>query len=312
MARVLRLEGEGAVYHVIVRGNERRAVFRDDEDRRGYLDRLAKYRGRFGFRLLAFCLMGNHIHLAIERGPTKLSRVMLTLQSSYAQRFNRRHGRVGHLFQGRYKAFLIEKDRYLLALIRYIHENPVKAGLVAQAHEYEWSSDRYYRRGKGPEWLDLDVVLALFGRGRKVAVSRYRRFMGEKEAESYENLRSYAQAIKGDEAFAERVLRAAGRNPVARMGLTERDVAAVVGKACGFSGDELGGVGRHRPRSSARTLAAYLARAEGGISIARMARFFGREESTLVRAVLRLEQDLKTNGEAQRQVARLSKAIRSF
>jgi hypothetical protein len=83
-------------------------------------------------------------------------------------------------------------------------------------------------------------------------------------------------------------------------------------KACGFSGDELGGVGRHRPRSSARTLAAYLARAEGGISIARMARFFGREESTLVRAVLRLEQDLRTNGESQRQVARLSKAIQSF
>ena len=119
MARVLRLEGEGAVYHVIVRGNERKAVFRDDEDRRAYLDRLAKYRERFGFRLLAFCLMGNHIHLAIERGPTRLSRVMLALQSSYAQRFNRRHNRVGHLFQGRYKAFLIEKDRYLLALIRY-------------------------------------------------------------------------------------------------------------------------------------------------------------------------------------------------
>jgi chromosomal replication initiation ATPase DnaA len=130
------------------------------------------------------------------------------------------------------------------------------------------------------------------------------------EAASYEDLRSYAQAIKGDEAFAERVLRAAGRNPVARMDLTERDVASVVGKACGFSGDELGSVGRHRPRSRASTLAVYLARAEGGISIARMARFFGREESTLVRAVLRLEQDLRTNGELQRQVARLAKAIR--
>jgi putative transposase len=311
MARVLRLEGEGAVYHVIVRGNERKAVFRDDEDRRAYLDRMAKYRERFGFRVLAFCLMGNHIHLAIERGATKLSRVMLTLQSSYAQRFNRRHGRVGHLFQGRYKAFLIEKDRYLLALIRYIHENPVKAGLVARAQEYEWSSDRYYRRGKGPEWLDLDIVLPLFGRGRKVAVSRYRRFMGEKEAESYEDLKSYAQAIKGDEEFAQRVLKAAGRNPVARMNLSERDVASVVGKALGFSGDELGGAGRHRPRSSARTLSAYVARAEGGISIARMARFFGREESTLVRAVLRLEQDLKTNETLQKKLARLGKAVRA-
>jgi REP element-mobilizing transposase RayT len=312
MARTVRLEGEGAVYHVIVRGNERKAVFRDDRDRRAYLERLAKYRERFGFRLLAFCLMGNHIHLAIERGPTKLSRVMLTLQSAYAQGFNRRHGRVGHLFQGRYKAFLIEKDRYLMALIRYIHENPVKAGLAARAHEYEWSSDRYYRRGKGPEWLDLDVVLPVFGRGRKIAVARYRQFMGEEEAESYEDLKSYAQAIKGDEAFAERTLRAAGRNPIARMGLTEREVASVVGKACGFSGEELGGSGRHRPRSRARILAAYLARAEGGISVARMARFFGREESTLVRGVLRLEQELRTSEELRQEVARFRKAVRSL
>jgi chromosomal replication initiation ATPase DnaA len=96
------------------------------------------------------------------------------------------------------------------------------------------------------------------------------------------------------------------------MNLSERDVASVVGKALGFSGEELGGAGRHRPRSSARTLSAYVARAEGGISIARMARFFGREESTLVRAVLRLEQDLRTDDELQRQVARLSKAIRAI
>jgi putative transposase len=87
--------------------------------------------------------MGNHVHLAILRGPEKLSRVMLTLQSAYAQRLNRRHGRVRHLFQGRYKAFLIEKDRYLLALVRYIHENPVKAGLVAQARLV---ADLYYNR----------------------------------------------------------------------------------------------------------------------------------------------------------------------
>jgi putative transposase len=311
MARAVRLEGEGAVYHVIVRGNERRAVFRDDVDREAYLERLSKVRERFGFRVLAFCLMGNHVHLAIERGATVLSRVMLTLQSAYAQSFNRRHGRVGHLFQGRYKAFLVQKDRHLLALVRYIHENPVKAGLVVRANEYEWSSDRYYRRGKGPDWLDLDVVLPLFGRGRKVAVARYRRFMGEKDAEPYEDLKTYAQAIKGDEAFAQRALERAGRKTVARMGLTERGVASVVGKACGFSGEELRGTGRHRPQSRARILSAYLARAEGGISIARMARFFGREESTMVRGVQRLEQELTASEDLRREVARLGNAVRS-
>ena len=147
MARPVRIESAGALYHVIVRGNERKAVFRDDGDRNDYLRRLAHYGEKFGFRLLAYCLMDNHVHLAIETGKAPLSRVMAGLQSSYTQYFNRRHRRVGHLFQGRYKAFLIEKDAYGLALLRYIHENPVKAGVVSAPHEYEWSSDRYYRGG---------------------------------------------------------------------------------------------------------------------------------------------------------------------
>ncbi len=125
MARPLRVELEGGLYHVIVRGNERRNVFRDDADRRRYLARLVFYVEKLSFRLVAYCLMDNHVHLAIERGKVPLSRIMAGLQSSYTQYFNRRHGRSGHLFQGRYKAFLVEKDRYALALVRYIHENPV-------------------------------------------------------------------------------------------------------------------------------------------------------------------------------------------
>jgi len=130
MARPLRVELEGGLYHVIVRGNERRNVFRDDADRRRYLARLVFYVEKLSFRLVAYCLMDNHVHLAIERGKVPLSRIMAGLQSSYTQYFNRRHDRSGHLFQGRYKAFLVEKDRYALALVRYIHENPVKARVV--------------------------------------------------------------------------------------------------------------------------------------------------------------------------------------
>ncbi|MGH2398128.1 MAG: transposase, partial [bacterium] len=104
MVRPLRLEAPGAVYHVVARGNERKAVSRDDRDRERYLGRLAHYRERFGFLLYAYCLMDNHVHLALQRGPVALSRIMLAVQSSYTQWFNRRHERVGHLFQGRYKA----------------------------------------------------------------------------------------------------------------------------------------------------------------------------------------------------------------
>ncbi len=214
MPRLLRLEAEGAVYHVSARGNERKAVFRDDRDRQAYLDRLIRCRERFGLRFLAYCLMGNHLHLSVERGPGRLSRVMLAVQSGYTQWFNRRHGRVGHLFQGRYSSFLVEKDRYLLALLRYIHRNPLEAGLVERTEDFAWSSDRCYRRGRGPEWLDLDRVLPILGPVRRLAVSRYRRLVEDEESESYESLTSHARAINGEEAFAERILREAGKKPI--------------------------------------------------------------------------------------------------
>lgn len=304
MARPLRLEAEGAVYHVIARGNERKAVFRDDRDRQAYLDRLIRCRERFGLSILAFCLMGNHLHLAVERGPVKLSRVMLALQSGYTQWFNRRHGRVGHLFQGRYKAFLVERERYLLTLICYIHQNPVAAGLVERPQDFTWSSDRYYRRGRAPEWLDLDHVFPLFGPTRRVAASRYRKLMGEAVSETYESLRSHAQAIKGDEGFAKRVLREAGVQPVARVGLTEAKVAAVVADALGLRLQSMN-AGRHRAASQARIVAAHLGRSIGGIPVARMAKYFGREESTLVRGVLTLEKRLKVDAPLRRSVDRL-------
>jgi REP element-mobilizing transposase RayT len=109
MGRPLRIELEDGLYHVIVRGNDRRSVFRDDADRQRYLGRLAFYAEKYSFRAVAYCLMDNHVHLAIERGDVPLAKIMAGLQSSYTQYFNRRHGRSGHLFQGRYKAFLVEK-----------------------------------------------------------------------------------------------------------------------------------------------------------------------------------------------------------
>jgi putative transposase len=310
MPRPLRLEAEGAVYHVIVRGNERKAVFRDDRDRQAYLDRLIRCRERFGLRLLAFCLMGNHVHLAVERGPVRLSRVMLALQSGYTQWFNRRHGRVGHLFQGRYKAFLVEKDRYVLALLRYIHRNPVEARLVERVEQFAWSSDRYYRRGRGPDWLDLDCVLPLLGPTRRVAVSKYRRLMGEEEGESYESLRSYAQAIKGGEAFAQRVLQEAGE-PIRKAALTEATVASVVARELGLRLEDLRSERRHRDASRARIVAAYLGRAVSALPVSRMARYFGRDESTLVRGVLKLEEKLKSDTSLRRRLVRLDATLRS-
>jgi REP element-mobilizing transposase RayT len=192
---------------VIVRGNERKAIFRDDVDCREYLDRLGRCRDRFGFSLYAFCLMSNHVHLAIEEGDVLLSKIMHVLQSSYTQWFNRRHRRVGHLFQGRFKSYVVDSERYLLSLIRYIHENPVRAGMAERPEDYPWSSDRYFRTGHGPDRLDLDRILAMLAPTRPAAVSRYRELMGKAPDHAYESLSAVQGTVKGDEAFAARFVK---------------------------------------------------------------------------------------------------------
>jgi putative transposase len=310
MARPPRLEFPGGVYHVVVRGNERAAVFRDDEDREKYLGRLAHYREKFGFRLLAFCLMGNHVHLAIRTGEFPLSRVMAGLQSSYTQWFNRRHKRAGHLFQGRYKAFLVQEDRYLLGLVRYIHENPVKARLVEKARDYAWSSDRHYRRGGGPEWLDPGDVLAMLGGHRRAAVKAYVELMARGQELDYEDAKSVGQVVKGDEEFALRRFQDSGEIHPRLRGLSESRVVNTVAKALDLSAEDLRGPARRRNLSHGRAIAAHLGKRLGGISLARTARYVHRDESTIVREVGLLEQRLQGDKQARRGLAAIVKQLR--
>src|SRR5688500_8460786 len=139
-----RVEFEGALYHVIVRGNHRRDIFRDESDRVTYLKRIEHYRERYSCIVYAYVLMSNHVHLLIETGAVGLSKIMQGIQFSYTQRYNRRHGAVGHLFQGRYKAILCDRDAYLLELVRYIHLNPARMKDPQNPWKYRWSSHRAY------------------------------------------------------------------------------------------------------------------------------------------------------------------------
>jgi putative transposase len=310
MARPLRLEGSGVLYHVIVRGNERKSVFRDDADRETYLARLAHYRDEFNFKLFAYCLMTNHVHLAIQRGPVALSRIMHAVQSTYTQRFNHRHDRAGHLFQGRYKAFVVQKDRYLLALLRYIHENPVRARIVKRPQDFPWSSDRFYRSGRGPDWLDLDAVSPMLGRTRSAAVARYQSLMKDAAGPTYEDLKTHSGVVRGDEDYSDRILAEADQAPVPRrLAWTGEKLARAVGQALEVSLTEMKSPSRRRAISSARILAGYLGRTDAGISVARMARLFGRDESTLVRGVLALERKLAGNRELAKSVNALRRAL---
>jgi REP element-mobilizing transposase RayT len=187
MSRPLRLEYEGAVWHVTSRGNERRPVFRDDSDREAFLTILGRTVGLFRWRLHAYVLMRNHFHLLLETPEPTLSRGMRQLNGHYTQRFNRRHRRAGHLFQGRFKAILVEKESHLLELCRYVVLNPVRARATRSAREWAWSG---YRATAGlapaPRWLETDWTLKQFGARKREAQEAYRRFVAEGRAASYE------------------------------------------------------------------------------------------------------------------------------
>ncbi len=180
MSRPLRLEHPGALWHVTSRGNERREIFRDDPDRELFLEILGRAVAMFHWRLYAWVLMNNHYHLLLETPEPNLSRGMRQLNGIYTQRFNRRHGRSGHLMQGRFKGILVEKEAHLLELCRYVVLNPVRAGAARSARNWRWSS---YRATAGhesaSEWLDTDGVLSLFASRRALAEGRYREFVSD-------------------------------------------------------------------------------------------------------------------------------------
>jgi len=311
MPRPPRLEFPGALYHVTARGNERRAIFRDDHDRRHYLDRLASYRARFGFRILAFCLMTNHLHLAIRTGSVRLSRIMAGLHSTYAEWFNKRHERVGHLFQGRYKASLVQEDRYLLTLLRYIHLNPVLAGMVAKSADYRWSSDRMLRGGRVPEWLDVDHVHGLIAPTRRTAIRRYVGLVDSApSASARHEIPVFGGAVAGDREFAMERFEAAAEPTWAIKGVTPDSILEAISAETGFSLTELTSRTRGGDVAFARCLAAYAGSRFAGLSVRRIARCLGRNDSSFVRPVARLEIRLVHDGALRDCVARIAARLR--
>jgi putative transposase len=206
MARPLRIEFSGALYHATSRGDRREPIFEDDEDRFLFLGTLAEVVGRFDWLCHAYCLMTNHYHLVVETPHGNLSQGMRQLNGVYTQASNRRHQRTGHLFQGRFSAILVDRDSYLLELTRYVVLNPVRAGMVVQPEHWPWSSyQAMVGIAPGPAWLSTDALLAQFGAGRNEAQRRYRQFVraGIGQESIWNGLRQ--QIYLGDEAFVERM-----------------------------------------------------------------------------------------------------------
>jgi len=180
MARPLRLEYEGALYHLTTRGSERSAIFRGDRDRERFLEILGGIAGEERWALHGYCLMGNHYHLLLETPRGNLSAGMRNLNGRFTQWFNLRHRRTGHLLEGRFKGILIEKEAHLLELARYIVLNPVRARMTKHPGEWPWSN---YRATAGlvtpPSWLEVDWTLGQFAKGRETARDAYRKFVAQ-------------------------------------------------------------------------------------------------------------------------------------
>jgi putative transposase len=202
MARKPRIEFEGGFYHVITRGNQRQTVFLDEKDFLKYLEFLTDYKDRYGFSIYAYVLMGTHVHLLIERKQVPLSKILQGINQRFTMYFTWRYGTVGHLFQGRYKAILCDKDAYLLSLVKYLHFNPVRSGIVRQPEEYRWSSHREYLGMDNNGLVDTGLLLGILSEDLKRGRRLYFEYMRKEEKTPKEDFYGTVdQRVLGDESF---------------------------------------------------------------------------------------------------------------
>lgn len=273
MARPLRLQFPGALYHVTSRGNARARIYTDDDDHRGFLELLATVCDRHNWTIHAYCLMSNHYHLVLETPEPTLAKGMRQLNGVYTQDFNRRHRKVGHLFQGRYTAIVVDKDKYLLELARYVVLNPVRAGLVKSPGQWPWSSYRAtIGKAPTPDWLNTDFLLAQFSARKGEARARYGRFVaeGKDQPTIWQQLRG--QIYLGDEAFVKRLHRR--HRPDDRLTEVPRAQRRTPAKPLAYY------VRRADPKQGMQ-----LAYASGDYTLSQIAEHFGVHYSTVSRAV---------------------------
>jgi REP-associated tyrosine transposase len=306
MARRPRLFAPGLLYHVIVRGNQKQKTFLTDKDYQTYVDVLAKYRRKFDVTVHAYCLMPNHVHLLVQSSGEPLARFMQGLQQSYTQYFNRMHKKVGHLFQGRYKAIVCEKDEYLLTLIRYIHLNPVRAKLVREAKDCLWSGHGGYLKGKVNEVLDPREGLKLLGGSRN-----YQKFVSEGKEEGHreEYYEVEDQRFLGKEGFGEKLRKGAREEALRPVTKPLAQVIKELATASATKMEEVCGPDRGRKISQRRLIISYVLVRKAGYKVKDVAKSLGRDPTTLSVLMARLGERMSLESEIQEEVDRLSRIV---
>ncbi len=323
MPRQARLDAPGTLHHVMIRGIEGKSIFRDNRDRKEFVTRLGNLSKETGTRVLAWSLLRNHVHLLLFSGPSGMALFMRRLLTGYAQGFNRRHRRRGHLFQNRYKSIVCEEDPYLLELVRYIHLNPLRASLVKNLGEldrYPWSGHRVLLEREKSEWQERDYVLRQFHSRQREAIRTYRRFMEEgkdrgrrpelvggglirslggwsevlslrRQGERVE----YDARILGGGDFVSEIMREAGQRVKRYLPIREKGAKKerIIKEMCGKEGvgeGELRLGGQARRVSRVRSKIAWRLSREYGIPLAEIARDLGVCTSAIAKAVRKMEE----------------------
>jgi len=197
MPRKLRRRSKTGIYHIILRGVNKQTIFQDDEDRSYFIEKLEKYSSKYKFKIYAYCLMDNHIHAVIDEKDEGIDRIVKRISASYVYYYNNKYERCGHLFQERYKSETVEEERYFFILIRYIHQNPIKAGIVNNVEDYKWSSYKEYI--SKPRLVDVKFYLEMIDNNECKAIEKYKDFMkerGQEECLEYSIKLTDVEAIK--------------------------------------------------------------------------------------------------------------------
>lgn len=313
MARRPREDIEGCLFHVVARGNNRQKVFMNEADYHEYLRKIRFYQRKFSVTISACCLMPNHVHFLIRRGPSPLSKFMQGLQQSYTLYFQRRYKRVGHVFQGRYKAILCDEDVYFLELVRYIHLNPIRSRIVSQPDDYPWSSHQAFRRRAEWDFIETRTTLAELGGMRS-----YLRFIRDGIQEGYrDDLHEVKdQLYLGDDRFVEKMEDSCREAVSPRWNISLGQLAYEVERSCGLEEESLRSPSRSRKLTPARDCLLYLNHTLAGFRMKEVAAFLGRDPSRLSRQwnsfLIRSLKNPKLKRKAEELANRLPKHLALF
>lgn len=281
MPRPRRVHVPGGLYHAVLRGNHRQPIFDGGDDYLRFEEIVARAVDRHGASLLAYCWMTNHVHLAIRIDEVPLGAVMGIVASRYARAKQRSVPTTGHLFERRYRARLVDADRHLLALVHYIHMNPVRAGMVTDPRDYRWSSHRAYLGAPHPDWLSIGPVLGMLATSTEAARATYARFMGETPAATdREDLSPNVRPVRTLSAEVGRPARlAAGGGSVGPRSLEA--IAMDIARSRGLRMEDLRSKRRYGDWVRARAEIARCALLEGAANLSQVARYLNRSPTTL-------------------------------